>query len=203
MSQPMTPDSHTLTVKSGTLEFPAFLPDATSGMVRSLDASDLAACGVQGLVMNVFHLMQRPGSSTVQALGGLHSMAGWRRPIITDSGGFQAYSIIRQDPKRGSLGERGISFRPEGGGRKYLLSPEKCVQLQLAYGSDIVMCLDDCTHPGESEKAQRDAVERTVSWARRCKAEFERLAAQKDLERSARPLLFAVVQGGDLVPFPA
>ena len=82
--------------------------------------------------MNVFHLMQKPGSSTIQALGGLHAMAGWQRPIVTDSGGFQAYSLIRQNPKFGSLGDRGISFLPEGADRKFLLTPEKSVPLQIA-----------------------------------------------------------------------
>src|SRR5512143_3999854 len=91
----------------GTLHLPDFLPDATRGVVRSVDSQDLAQAGVSALVMNTFHLTQNPGSSTIQALGGLHAMSGWSQPIITDSGGFQIYSLIHQNPKYGSLSNRG------------------------------------------------------------------------------------------------
>ena len=183
-----------LDLPHGTLTLPVFLPDATVGVVRSVDAGDLEACGVSALVMNTFHLTQRPGSSTVQALGGLHRMAGWERPIITDSGGFQAYSLIRQNPKFGSMGDRGIIFRPEGSDRKFQLTPEKAVQLQVSYGSDVVIALDDCTHVDAEYEVQKEAVERTIKWAKRCKAEFERLVKGK--RDGKRPLLFGVIQGG-------
>ena len=182
----------------GILNLPAFLPDATRGVVPGVDARDLLACGVSGLQANVFHLMQRPGSSVVQALGGLHRMMGWERPIVTDSGGFQAYSLIRQNEKFGRLDERGILFRPEGSGRRIRFTPEKSIQLQFRYGADILICLDDCTHPDDARSVQEESVRRTVAWARRCKAEFERLVAEKGLPPERRPLLFAVIQGGAL-----
>src|SRR5215216_4543136 len=121
-----------LQLPGGTLDLPVFLPDATRGVVRSIDAVDLVDCGIQGLVMNTFHLMQHPGSSTVQALGGLHNMTAWPHPIVTDSGGFQAYSLIRQNAKYGTLTDNGIIFYPEGSDRKLQLTPEKCVQLQMS-----------------------------------------------------------------------
>jgi queuine tRNA-ribosyltransferase len=183
-------------LRSGRLNFPVFLPDATYGVVRSIDSQDLHNCGIMGLVMNTFHLMQHPGSSTIQSLGGLHRMSGWSKPIVTDSGGFQAYSLIRQNPKSGSLSENGITFFPEGSTRKYLLTPEKTVQLQLAYGSDIVICLDDCTHVDNEYAAQVESVERTIVWAKRCKKEFLKVTAQKNLTGNNLPLIFAVVQGG-------
>jgi queuine tRNA-ribosyltransferase len=185
-----------LQLPHGQLRLPVFLPDATLGVVRSVDSADLARCGVQGLVMNTFHLMQRPGSSTVQALGGLHAMSGWQRPIVTDSGGFQAYSLIRQNPKNGSLTNNGLTFRPDRSRRKFTLTPEKSVQLQVSYGADVVVCLDDCTHADAPLETQRESVERTIDWARRCKGEFERLVEQKELSQEQRPLLLAVVQGG-------
>ncbi len=185
-----------LDLPHGRLEFPVYLPDATYGMVRAVDATDLLACRVDAVVMNAFHLMQRPGSSTIQALGGLHRMSGWPRPIITDSGGFQAYSLIRQDPKFGSMSARGLSFQPEGASRKYQLTPEKSVQLQVAYGTDVVISLDDCTHAGASRAEQEISVERTVSWAKRGRSEFERLVESKKLPQDACPRLFAVIQGG-------
>ncbi|HEY6407903.1 MAG TPA: tRNA-guanine transglycosylase, partial [Ktedonobacteraceae bacterium] len=83
-----------LTLPHGQLQMPVFMPDATLGVVRAVDATDLLGCKIEALVMNTFHLMQRPGSSTIQALGGLHEMSAWHRPIVTDSGGFQAYSLI-------------------------------------------------------------------------------------------------------------
>ncbi len=184
----------TLALPHGQLSLPVFLPDATFGVVRSVDAADLEQCGVQALVMNTFHLMQTPGSSTIQSLGGLHRLSGWSRPIITDSGGFQAYSLIHQNPKNGSLTDRGLLFHVEGTDRKLQLTPEKTVQLQLSYGADVVICLDDCTHAEAALDLQRDAVRRTVAWAKRGKAEFTRLVGQKQL--TPRPQLFAVIQGG-------
>ena len=188
----------------GTLELPIYLPDATLGVVRAVDASDLEQVGVEALVMNVFHLMQKPGSSTIAALGGLHSMAHWPRPIITDSGGFQAYSLVRQNAKFGKLNEQGIHFKPEGAEREFLLTPEKSVQLQLSYGADVVICLDDCTNVADSDAEQRQSVERTVKWAKRCKDEFVRqlrarkiaYTPQRKPDDTPRPLLFGVIQGG-------
>jgi queuine tRNA-ribosyltransferase len=180
----------------GPVALPAFLPDATRAVVRSVDAQDLLGCGVEALVMNTFHLMQHPGSSTIQALGGLHKLSGWPRPIITDSGGFQAYSLIRQNPKQGSLTAKGITCRMEGSDKKVVLTPEKSIQLQLSYGTDVAICLDDCTSVDESTQSQVEAVERTVAWARRCKAEFQRLVQEKKLSPEKTPRLFAVIQGG-------
>ncbi|GAP15527.1 tRNA-guanine transglycosylase, queuosine-34-forming [Longilinea arvoryzae] len=194
-----TPEfSKSLKLNHGTLEFPVYMPDATFGVVRTVDSNDLHSAGIQALVMNTFHLMQRPGSSTIQSLGGLHRMSAWDRPIITDSGGFQAYSLIRQNPRFGRMDEKGITFQPEGSDRKFQLSPEKCIQLQVAYGSDVVICLDDCTHVDASEEEQHKSVDRTISWAKRCKDEFKRLMRQKKLDEDKRPLIFGVIQGGGI-----
>jgi queuine tRNA-ribosyltransferase len=182
----------TVTTAHGALQLPVFLPDATRAVVRAVDSADLEQTGVEGLVRSAFHLMQHPGSTTIKALGGLHRMSGWTGPIVTDSGGFQAYSLIRENAKNGSLTDKGIVFRPQGGKDKILLTPEKSVQLQVSYGADVVICLDDCTHADDGDDAQRDSVRRTIAWARRCREEFARLT-----EKSAqRPLLYGVIQGG-------
>ena len=186
----------TLHLPHGQMRLPAFLPDATLGVVRNVDSIDLEKCGVEAVVMNTFHLMQRPGSSTITSLGGLHNMTGWPHPIITDSGGFQAYSLIRQNAKFGSINDKGITFLPEGSDRKFHLTPEKSIQLQLSYGADIVVCLDDCTHVDDSFETQQESVKRTNEWAERCKDEFQRLIQQKRLLQERKPLLFAVIQGG-------
>lgn len=184
-----------LVLPHGSLELPAFLPDGTQGVVRSVSAADLEASRIQAVQMNVYHLMQRPGTSTIQALGGLHRMAGWPRPIFTDSGGFQVYSLIRQNPKLGSITDKGATFRP-GGDRKYNLTPEKSIQLQFAYGADMLICFDDCTHAEDSLAEQSVSVQRTIRWAARCREAFDQLVEQKRLEGADRPKLMAVIQGG-------
>jgi queuine tRNA-ribosyltransferase len=192
----MLPAPTSLQLQHGTLHFPVFMPDATFGVVRTVDSIDLQNAGIEALVMNTFHLMQRPGSSTIQALGGLHRMSAWERPIITDSGGFQAYSLIRQNQKFGKMDERGITFQPEGNPRKFLLTPEKGIQLQMSYGADVVICLDDCTHVDAPRSEQELSVERTIQWAERARVAFDRLVAQYELSEAAHPRIFAVIQGG-------
>lgn len=190
------PALQALELPHGQVQLPVFLPDATQGVVRSLDATDLLSCGIQALQTNVFHLMQKPGSSTLKAMGGFHRMFGWNGVIVTDSGGFQVYSLIHENSKFGSLTERGMLFHPEGSERRLNLTPEKSVQLQVDYGSDVVICLDDCTHVDATRAIQEASVARTVAWARRGKAEFERQVVQRRLAFEQRPRLFAVVQGG-------
>ncbi len=184
------------TLPHGTLRLPVFLPDATYGVVRSVDMGDLERCEIEAVVMNTFHLMQRPGSSTIQALGGLHRMSGWTRPIITDSGGFQAYSLIQENAKYGTMTDDGITIKPEGAERKFHLTPEKAVQLQMSYDTDVVICLDQCTHVDAPMDMQERSVRRTVAWGKRCKQEYTRLVDQKRLPPEQRPLLFGVIQGG-------
>ena len=188
--------TNTLNLPHGQLRLPVFLPDATYGMVRSLDARDTTQTGIQALVMNAFHLMQRPGTTTIQALGGLHQMAAWQKPIITDSGGFQAFSMIRENSKYGTITDKGINFKRESDSRKFQLTPEKIIQLQLKYDTDIAICLDDCTHVDDPLERQQQSVERTIRWAQRCKNEFVKLTKNKTYPNGQRPLLFAVVQGG-------
>ncbi len=101
----------TLRLRNHQLELPVFMPDATLGVVRSVDAGDLEDCHIQAVVMNTYHLMQRPGSTTIDSLGGLHDMSGWVKPIVTDSGGFQAYSLIQENPKLGSISREGYPFQ--------------------------------------------------------------------------------------------
>ena len=179
------------------LNLPQYLPDATFGQVRGLSAEATAACGIQAVVMNTFHLMQKPGASTVKSLGGLHRMSGWDKAIFTDSGGFQAYSLIRQDARFGQFTENGLAFKTPDGDRKYQLTPEKCIQLQLGFDSDLLFCLDDCTHIDDDQTQQETSVERTIRWAKRCRVEFDRLLDEKRLPEEKRPKLFGVVQGGN------
>ncbi|HEX2183932.1 MAG TPA: tRNA guanosine(34) transglycosylase Tgt [Chloroflexota bacterium] len=184
-----------LATAHGTLPLPAFLPDATRAGVRSIDAADLRAIGVPGVVVNTFHLMRAPGTRLIKHAGGVHRFMAWDGPVLSDSGGFQVYSLIRQHPEAGVIRPNEVLFREPSTGEKWRLSPEKCIQQQFQLGSDLMMCLDDCTNAEDDLDEQARAVGRTVRWAQRCKAEFEKLAAARPGE-TPRPSLFAVVQGG-------
>lgn len=188
--------SDALTLRSGVLRFPAFLPDATWGVVRGVDATDLAAVGIPALMMNTFHLVQKPGAAVVQALGGLHAMSGWQFPIFTDSGGFQVYSLLQQNPRLGSISPSGIIYRPEGRSRKFQFTPEKVVEWQLRFDSDVIFSLDFCTHVDAPMEEQERAVDLTIAWAQRSKQAFMRWLDQHPPKSVQRPLLFAVIQGG-------
>jgi queuine tRNA-ribosyltransferase len=181
----------------GPLHLPAYFPDATRGVVRTVDSRDLEACGVQGLVVNVFHLSTRPGVGLIKQAGGIHEFMGWRRPIASDSGGFQLMSMIRENPRYGTISRRGIHFVDLDGRRdKVLFTPERSIRLQYDLGADLMVCLDDCPSPDASPEEVAQSVERTVGWAARCREEFDRLLASRGKGSDPRPLLFGVVQGG-------
>ena len=174
---------------------PIFVPDATYGAVRGVGGDELGSAGVRVLMVNSFHMLRSPGVTRVNALGGLATMMGWPGLVMTDSGGFQAYSMIRENPKFGSITKDGLTFRFDGGA-KTKLTPERAIINQRRLGADVLFCLDDCTHPDEPDDEQVAAVERTVAWARRCKAEFAKTVEGGDPGHGERPRLFAVVQGG-------
>ena len=182
-----------LVLPFGTLKLPAFFPDATLGVVRCLDAEDALAARCPGLEMNTWHLYNRPGAKLVKAAGGLRSFTGWQGAILTDSGGFQLYSQIRENPDYGEIREKEILFRPDLKGEKVHYTPEKCIQAQFNYSSDIMMALDLCTHPSDPIEAQERSVYLTVKWGARCREEYDRLVKNV---KGPRPLLFGIVQGG-------
>jgi queuine tRNA-ribosyltransferase len=187
-----------LETRRGPLRLPAFLPDGTRAVVRGLDAADVAACGIEAMMVNALHLSTNPGTSTVAALGGVHRFMGWDGIVASDSGGFQAWSLAHANAKLGSVTDKGFVYRHEKNGPKHLLTPEKCIRHQLELGSDILFCLDQCTHPDDSREVQEASVARTIAWARRCRDEFAaRVGGAPGDGGSDRPLLFAVVQGGN------
>jgi queuine tRNA-ribosyltransferase len=171
-----------LLTSHGAVEMPAFMPVGTAGTVKAMTAEGVAATGAQMVLGNTYHLALRPGEDVVADLGGLHAMMGWDGPILTDSGGFQLFSLAQ----RTQVTEQSAVFRSHIDGRLFELSPERAVAIQEALGSDIAMVLDHVV-PLPSEPAHvRDACERTVRWAER-----SRRAAT-----SPRQCQFAIVQGG-------
>lgn len=173
------------------LNLPMFFPDATNAKIRAVSNSQLKQIKVDGVVVNAYHLLREKLISRIAKKGGIHKFMNFSRPIISDSGGFQVMSLIHNHPELGRILEDGAEFNLDN--KKIMLTPEKCIQLQMKIDSDIVMCLDDCTKPEASFKEQEKSVARTISWAGRCKNEFIRLTRNK----KNRPMLFAIVQGGE------
>jgi queuine tRNA-ribosyltransferase len=182
----------------GRIPQPTFFPDATRGVIRSLDSTDLEACGVEALMVNTLHLASKPGISVLASTGGIHGFMGWSGPIVSDSGGFQLFSLLNRQGGGGRVSSHGFTYPDNLGKSRERLTPENCIQKQLKMKSDILFCLDHCTHPDTDGETQRRSVEHTVLWARRGKAEFQRWLEQSQSHRSSseKPLLFAVIQGG-------
>ncbi|MCQ2437173.1 MAG: tRNA-guanine transglycosylase, partial [Clostridia bacterium] len=166
--------------------------DATYGAIRAGSFDSVYEANLHGCEMNSYHLMTKPGAKLIKTLGGLHGFTGYKGLILTDSGGFQLYSLIRENSDYGEIRDKEIIFRPDRGQEKLIFTPEKCIQVQMQYGSDIMMALDMCTHPTDPEDVQKRSVELTIKWGERCKAEFDKLTKGK----KEKPLLFGIVQGG-------
>lgn len=175
---------------------PQYFPDATLGVVRSLDSRDLKKVGIKGLVVNTFHLRQQPGITTLTKLGGIKKLMNWEGLITSDSGGFQLFSLIQKHPDMGKIIDDGVFlYHGKHKQSKEVFSPEKSIQLQFAIGSDIMICLDDFT-PDEAPEARiKQSVKRTIEWAGRCKTEFEIQLKKYGFNNKKRPILLAPIQG--------
>lgn len=173
-----------------------FCPDATRGVVKSLDTVDLKSVGVQGIIVNTWHLYQKFGPEKMTALGGIKKLMNWDRLVISDSGGFQVFSLFTKLPGFGKVTDEGlVTYADQKKQHKHVFTPEISIQMQWALGSDILICLDDFTNPSASHQRQVESVARTTAWARRCRAEFDRLCQRDHLTEQTRPKLFAVIQG--------
>ncbi|MBI2629312.1 queuine tRNA-ribosyltransferase family protein [Candidatus Pacearchaeota archaeon] len=186
-------DLQFLEVKNKKMQLPAFLPDATLGFVRGVSSNDLLKCGIEGVVVNIYHLLHGELINKIKEKKGIGNYMKFPGIIISDSGGFQVMSLIHDNPQNGKINDDGATFLYNN--KKTHLTPEKSVELQLSIGSDVVMCLDDCTYPDSSLEEQNISVKRTVEWAGRCKKEFLKLT--KDMKANEKPLLFGIIQGGN------
>jgi queuine tRNA-ribosyltransferase len=177
---------------AGTVKTPFFMPVATRGAVKSLEPHEIAATGAQVLLANTYHLHLSPGEKIVKSLGGLHAFAGWLGPILTDSGGFQVFSLSHAR----KITEDGVVFKDPASGQEVILTPEKSMQIQLDLGADIIMAFDDLTglDPAKAKVREAEAVQRTHRWLLRCITEFKKLTAKTS--KGKRPLLFGIAQGG-------
>jgi queuine tRNA-ribosyltransferase len=188
-----------VTTGSGMLVTPFFMPDATRAAVRGASSSDVDHSGIEALVVNTYHLMLQPGETLIRKAGGIHQFMDWQKPVLSDSGGYQVYSLIHRNPEMGKITEDGAEFKSVFDGSKYLLTPERSIQIQFDLGVDMMVCLDDPRPNDVSELEAAEAVERTIRWAARCKDEYVKQVAMRGLSEETRPLLFGVVQGGMFV----
>lgn len=167
----------------GVIETPIFMPVGTQATVKAMTPEELKEIGSQIILSNTYHLYMRPGHDLIERAGGLHKFMNWDKPILTDSGGFQVFSL---GPLR-KIKEEGVEFRSHLDGSKHFLSPEKATEIQNALGSDIIMAFDECAPYPAYRQYVKNSLERTTRWLERCKA------AHKYPEKQA---LFGIVQGG-------
>jgi queuine tRNA-ribosyltransferase len=175
-----------LTTPHGVIETPVFMPVGTAATVKGQTQQDLEDLGVPILLSNTYHLYLRPGHELIRSMGALHRFMSWPHPILTDSGGFQVFSL--SDLRK--VTSDGVTFRSHWDGSEHFLSPEKAMEIQIALGADIIMVLDECIESPAEESRTREAAARTLTWARRCREYFSSYGD------AAQQALFAIVQGG-------
>ena len=166
----------------GTVETPAFMPVGTYGTVKGVMARDIEEIGADIILGNTFHLMLRPGTEIIEAHGDLHDFTGWKKPILTDSGGFQVFSL----GKMRKITEEGVTFRSPVNGSKVFLTPERSMEVQRSLGSDIVMIFDECTPHPATHKEAKESMELSLRWAKR----------SRDAHGASPSALFGIIQGG-------
>src|SRR3989344_795789 len=159
--------------RKGVLKTPFFMPDATRAFVKSLGNDDL------------------------KKSGGIHKFMNWDGPVISDSGGYQIFSLIHKKPEMGKITDDEVIFRSPLDGKKHILTPEKSIQIQFDLGVDMMVCLDDPPPNYYPKEKIKKAVERTLNWAERCKTEYEKQIKERKISEKERPLLFGVIQGGE------
>src|SRR5574343_439329 len=173
----------TLTLNHGQIETPTFMPVGTYGSVKAMSPLELNEIGAQIILGNTFHLWLRPGLDVIRQFGGLHQFIGWDKPILTDSGGFQVFSL--GDLRK--ITEEGVTFQSPINGDKLFLSPEKSMEIQHVLNSDIVMIFDECTPYPADEKTAADSMRMSLRWAERSRKAFDDLGNPN--------ALFGIVQG--------
>src|SRR5262249_18113180 len=166
-----------LRTRRGDVPLPLFVPDATKAAIRSVPTGMLTRHGVEALLVGTAHLAVQPGTSVVQSLGGVHQFMGWSGPVVSDSGGFQAFSLVASGRGLASVSHAGLSYRFSPKQRYRRLTPAGCIETQLRLGADVVYCLDYCTHPAAPAAEQDRSVALTLRWASECRKTFDRLVA--------------------------
>ncbi|HEY6351004.1 MAG TPA: tRNA guanosine(34) transglycosylase Tgt [Candidatus Angelobacter sp.] len=176
----------------GEVETPVFMPVGTQGAVKGVPQDVLEELGARIILGNTYHLYLRPGHELVRSLGGLHQFSAWKRAILTDSGGFQVFSLS----KLRKISEDGVTFRSHLDGSSHIFTPERSIEIQIALGADVIMAFDECTEHPADEARTRESMELTLRWAQRCKDYFVAHKAETAWHASGQQALFGIVQGG-------
>jgi len=172
----------TIETPHGIIETPFFMPVGTAGAMKGITHKDLIELGAQILLCNTYHLHIQPGEDTVEDAGGLHNFIGWNKPILTDSGGYQVYSLRRNN----KITDQGVKFNSHLDGAELFMGPEESIKIQEKLGADIIVCFDECPPSTSSKEDIEKAVDRTLKWAKIC----------KDVHKRQDQMLFGIVQGG-------
>ena len=179
-----------LNLPHGQVRTPVFMPVGTQATVKTLTPEEVEELGAQIILGNTYHLYLRPGHDVVRTMGGLHGFQGWRKPILTDSGGFQVFSLSDIS----TISEDGVEFQSHIDGSRHMFTPERVMEIERALGADIIMAFDQCP-PGQSSREKAtEAYERTLRWLERCRTAFGRIIAEDG--DAPRQTLFPIVQGG-------
>ncbi|NQT49245.1 tRNA guanosine(34) transglycosylase Tgt [Candidatus Kuenenbacteria bacterium] len=178
-----------LTTRKGVIQTPCFMPIATKGAIKTITADEVRELSPDVILGNTYHLMLRPGSDEIKDLGGLHRFMDWEKPILTDSGGFQVFSLA----KIRKITAEGVKFNSHISGKEFFMSPEDSIKIQMNIGSDIMMVLDECVELPAERSYLEKSVDLTTVWAKRCK---DFLLNQPINQSTNKPLLFGIVQGG-------
>ncbi|MFA6528650.1 MAG: tRNA guanosine(34) transglycosylase Tgt [Candidatus Gracilibacteria bacterium] len=171
----------------GDIQTPVFMPVGTKGTVKTMTPKDLKEIGTEIILGNTYHLLLRPGEKLIKKMGGIHKWINWNKPILTDSGGFQIFSL--KDMTK--ITDEGAEFKSYLDGSKHFITPEKAIKIQTDIGADIIMALDECTHGETTKSYAKEAMERTHAWAERCVKEHKRLAKKRKTPQA----LFPIIQG--------
>ncbi len=192
------------TTPHGTINTPCFMPVGTKASVKTMKPDELRQIGADIILANTYHLYLRPGHKLIKKMGGLHKFMKWDGPILTDSGGFQVFSLgstykHRTSSKKGKtqdnlvkITDNGVEFRSILDGSKHFFSPEKVMEIEHDLGADIIMAFDECPSAGASKKYVKESMEKTHNWAARCKKEHLKLNAKQKIKQA----LFPIIQGG-------
>lgn len=181
------------TITGQKIPLPVFFPDATRGVIKSLDTTDIISTKTPGILINTFHLSQTPGKSVIKKFNGIRNYMNWTGAAISDSGGFQVMSIAKSDNSKNAVTNLGVRFKLNGH-KKILFTPKDSINVQLILKTDMIVVLDDFTPPDATFRQAKDTVDRTILWAKECKTNFNKLT--KNIEPSKKPYLLGVVQGG-------
>ena len=187
-------------IQTKDISFPIYFPDATRGVIRSLDSQDLRKSNVEGVVVNSYHLMSEPGQTVLKSLGGIKNFMHWDGLVVSDSGGFQLLSLVYENSAFGKIDDEGITFYRDSKGKKsrHVLTPEKSIQIQFNLCADILVCLDDCPSAKATQEDHEKSVKRTIEWAKRSIDEYRKQLTNR--QKRLNPPLSPFIKGGNQTP---